>query len=110
MMDIGSGLLKKLTERLMHDVYHPFTLCVWLGDDERILNVYQFDTLFCEPVWSSTDGAAECCLISNHHDGHMRPFEEDMRNWRSLSALVRDAKCRLFIYSEDEGLYEIKEM
>ena len=109
-MSKRNGLLKDLTKMLLHDVYHPFTVCVWLESDERILGVYQFDTHFCEPVWTIPDGVRECCLISNHHDGNMRPFNEDMRNWRRVKAKMPEGTCRLFLYSEDEGLYEITKL
>ena len=107
MIDEKDVLLKRLTERMMRNVYHSFTACVWLDHDGEVLDVFQFDTEFCEPAWNTPDGASECWLISNHYGGNMRPFPMDMRNWQRLKAKAPDVKCRLLIYSEDGGICEM---
>ena len=100
---------EKLAKRMMHDVYHPFTACIWLDESGEIIDLYLFDTLYCRPGFSSSRRACECILISNHFDGDMRPFEEDIRNWRALGRAQPEAVCHLLIYSEYEGLCAVEE-
>jgi len=101
--------VEMLVKRLMRDVYHPFTACIWLDEKDEFIDLYLFDTLYCKPEFSETVKASECVLISNHFDGDMRPFAEDIRNWRALSRAQPEAVCHLMVYSEYEGLCAVEE-
>ena len=102
-----SGKIRAQTGKLMQDVYYPFSVCIWMDDSGNVVDIYLFDTLHVKPQYCRPDRAKQCFLISNHPDGCMRPSDEDMRNWQKLKAIMPDSSCRLLIYSEDEGMYEV---
>lgn len=103
------SMVASMAKRLMHDVYTPFSACIWLNEKGKVVDLYQFDTVFCKPNWDVPPDAHACLLISNHPDGYMQPREEDIENWRSLNENGINPLCRLFIYAEDEGIAEIVE-
>lgn len=103
-------MLKALVKRMMHDVYHMLSACVWLDEAGKIRDLYLFDTLYSKPEWPEVTGASECFLISNHFDGGMHPFDEDIRNLNMLRKAHPQASCHLMIYSEYEDILKAKDV
>lgn len=99
-------MLKTLVKKLMHDVYHMFSACVWLDTAGKIKDLFLFDTLYSVPEWPEVTGASECFLISNHFDGGMYPLDEDIRNLNTLRKAHPQTTCHLIIYSEYEDILE----
>jgi len=97
-----------LCDALMRDVYVPFSACVCLDADGRILSLWQFDTAFCARDAVIAPGTREVWLVSNHPERYMRPEPEDMRCAKRLRARLGDISLRTFIASEDEGCREIE--
>lgn len=106
-MEKGSmELLERIAEKMLRDVYHPISLCVWLNEQEMILDAVQFDAQFCIPRFAFHADATACWLISNHHNGDMRPFAEDISNRNAASWSIKNRNCSLFLFSEDTGFVD----
>lgn len=99
-------MLEALAENLLRDVYYPVSLCAWIDRQAQIMKLVQFDTHFCMPRFAQLPEAAECWLISNHINGDMQPYYEDTANRIQAAQSVKSRKCRLFLFSEDEGIVE----
>lgn len=94
-------------DALMRDVYAPFSACVCLDADGRILSVWQFDAAFCAREPAIAPGTREVWLISSHPEGRMRPEPEEARCARRLRQRLGGIALRTFIAGEDEGCREI---
>lgn len=94
---------QKLCEALMKDVYSPFSACVCLDADGRILSIWQFDAAFCreEPVIAPE--TCEVWLISSHPDGDMRLKMEERRCAERLRSRLGGRPLYTYITSEDFG-------
>ena len=98
-----------LAREMLMDVYYPLTLCVFADEEGNLLGLRQFDTLFCSAPRMRREHCGEIWLLSNHHDGDMRFWPEDLAHLDGVQKQYPQAICRLFIVSEDVGVLEYGE-
>ena len=97
-------LAAEIACKLMHDVYHPLTASLFFDKDDKIFDLYVFDTFYCQPSFPVKARTHQCMLISHHFDGSIHPYSEDLRNIAALRKVYPDTLCSLMIYSEYNGL------
>ena len=109
MMYENNLVASEMAHKLMHDVYHPLTACLFFDEDGRIFDLYLYDTFYCQPAFTVKVRAHQCMLISHHFDGSIHPYQEDLQSIEALKKVYPDTICSLMIYSEYNGLLQIEE-
>ena len=93
-------LAEKLMKRLMKRIWVPFSALIALDQAGNILDICQFDTMFCN-IDGLPEDAAHFLLLTNHPEGYAEPYEEDKENYRRICAMANGREVCAFICGED---------
>ena len=90
---------ERLAQALLIHTGYAISAVVSLGEENEILEVFLFDTIWQAKHMRFSPASRRIDLISNHPCGEATPYNEDFENLKRLKKLS-SAEVRLILVSE----------